>query len=196
MYAIVRTGGKQYRVEPGDVLRLEKLDAALGTELDLTEVLAIGGDSLIVGEPTVANAKVTVVVTNQRKAPKVIIFKKKRRQGYRRLTGHRQPYTEVFVKAISSPTGTVTADGKAPVFDPEKKAERIQKLREFGEAQRVKLREEAKASGAPAAVKSKKTSAAKKKVAKKPAAGKAKKSAAKKGASKGKKKVSKTTKKK
>src|SRR5690242_8218270 len=101
MYAIIRAGGKQYKVQAGDVLRIEKVDADLGAELDLTEVLAIGGDQMLVGEPVVKNAKVTVVVTNHRQAPRIIIFKKRRRQGYRRLTGHRQPYTEIFVKSIS-----------------------------------------------------------------------------------------------
>lgn len=178
MYAIIRAGGKQYRVQPGDVLRIEKVDADLGAELDLTDVLAIGGDQLLVGEPTVKNAKVTVVVTNQRKAPKIIIFKKKRRQGYRRLTGHRQPYTEVFVKAISSPAGTVTAEGKAKVFDPAKKAERDERKANF------------QAEGATTSTE---TSAPKK------TAAKAKRPAAKKAAAKGgakKKKTTKTAKKK
>ncbi len=176
MYAIIRAGGKQYRVQPGDVLRIEKVEADLGTELDLTDVLAIGGDQLLVGEPTVKNAKVTVVVTNQRKAPKIIIFKKKRRQGYRRLTGHRQPYTEIFVKAISSPAGTVTAEGKAKVFDPAKKQERVERKANF----------QAEAGAAAGDVAAPKKTAAK---AKRPA----KKAAAKGGA---KKKTTKTAKKK
>ncbi|MGE3386428.1 MAG: 50S ribosomal protein L21 [Bdellovibrionales bacterium] len=174
MYAIIRTGGKQYKVQPGDVLRIEKLEADLGSELDLTEVLAIGGDQMILGEPNVKNAKVTVVVTNQRQGPKVIIFKKKRRQGYRRLTGHRQLYTEIFVKSISSPAGTVTAEGKAQVFDPEKKQERDLRKADF--AQQVKqstrsgeasTEEKAPKKVAKAVKKPAKKAAGKKKTAKK-----------------------------
>ena len=87
MYAIIRTGGKQYKVEAGDIVRVEKLQKELGSEFDLTDVLMVGGEKTFVGSPTVDSAKVTVVVTSQSKAPKVIVFKKKRRQGYRRLKG-------------------------------------------------------------------------------------------------------------
>lgn len=166
MYAIIRTGGKQYKVQPGDVLRIEKLEADLGTELDLTEVLAIGGDQMIVGEPNVKNAKVTVVVTNQRKGPKVIIFKKKRRQGYRRLNGHRQLYTEVFVKSISSPAGTVTAQDKPKVFNPDKKAERDLRKADFVEQKKHSKGEAVETKAAP----KKKAKTVKKAAAKKTAA--------------------------
>lgn len=191
MYAIIRSGGKQYKVQPGDVLRLEKLEADLGTELDLTEVLAIGGDELIVGEPMIKNAKVTVVVTNQRKGPKIIIFKKKRRQGYRRLTGHRQLYTEVFVKAISSPAGTVTAKDKPAVFDPEKKMERDVRRTEYLEKMKEEARTAPQADTATTAARPTKKVA---KAAKKPKAKPA--SAKKKGAKKSTKTAKKATKKK
>ena len=98
MYAIIKAGGKQYTVKPGDVLRVEKLEAELGAELDLKEVLMVGGDKTYIGE-NAGKAVVTVVVTNQQRHPKVIVFKKRRRQGYRRMGGHRQPYTELFVKS-------------------------------------------------------------------------------------------------
>ena len=192
MYAIIRTGGKQYKVQPGDVLRIEKLEADLGAEVEMTDVLCIGGDELIVGEPMVKNAKVTMVVTNQRKGEKVIIFKKKRRQGYRRLTGHRQLYTEVFVKAISSPAGTVTAKDKPAVFNPEKKQERDARKSQWMENMKQEARK-ASADTAPAAktpVK-KKTAKAAKKPAKKASGAK---KVAKKSTSKAKK--AKTTKKK
>jgi large subunit ribosomal protein L21 len=118
MYAIIRTGGKQYKVQPGDVVRVEKLNQQLGSEFDLTEILAVGGDNVLLGQPLVANAKVTVVVTKQAKAPKVIVFKKKRRQGYRRTQGHRQFFTELFVKSITSPDGKiVNAEAKPKVVD-------------------------------------------------------------------------------
>lgn len=167
MYAIIRAGGKQYKVQPGDVLRIEKVDADLGSEIDLTEVLAIGGDQMILGEPTVKNAKVTVVVTNQRKGAKVIIFKKKRRQGYRRLNGHRQLYTEIFVKSISSAAGTVTAEGKANVFDPDKKQERDLRKADYA----TQMKEAARKGGAEPEAKAAPKKVAK--AAKKPAAKKA-----------------------
>ena len=123
MYAIVLTGGKQYRVQAGDRLRVEKLQMDLGTEYDITDVLLIGGDKTIVGRPMVANAKVTAVVTQQKKDSKVIVFKKKRRQGYRRLKGHRQSYTELFIKSITSPDGDVSktdVEAKVGNVDPKK----------------------------------------------------------------------------
>lgn len=176
MYAIIRSGGKQYKVQPGDVLRIEKVDADLGSELQLTEVLAIGGDKLIVGAPTVKDAKVTVVVTNQRLAPKIIIFKKKRRQGYRRLTGHRQPYTEVFVKAITGPAGTVTAQDKAKVYDAEKKQERDARKTEYAEKMKQEARQQSATEAADVAPKAaKKAKAPAKKAAAKKASGAAKK---------------------
>jgi large subunit ribosomal protein L21 len=95
MFAIIRSGGKQYKVQPGDVIRVEKLEQALGSEFDVTDVLMVGGDTAIVGAPLVDNAKVTMVVTKQTRDRKVIIFKKKRRQGYRRFKTHRQPFTEL-----------------------------------------------------------------------------------------------------
>ena len=100
MHAVIKTGGKQYSVKPGDVIRIEKLTREPGEEVELTEVLFVGGDDQKVGKPFVTGAKVTLLVTEQEKAPKVIIFKKKRRQGYRRFKTHRQPYTEVLVKNI------------------------------------------------------------------------------------------------
>ena len=105
MYAVIRTGGKQYKVKAGDVVRVEKLEKNLGDEFDMNEVLIVSGETTQFGSPLVKDAKVTVVVTQQSKNPKIIIFKRRRRQGYRRLTGHRQPYTELFVKSIVGPTG-------------------------------------------------------------------------------------------
>lgn len=114
MYAIIRTGGKQYKVQPGDVLQVEKLDQKLGSEFDVTEVILVGGEKTHLGQPLVQNAKVTVVVTKQARAPKVIVFKKKRRQGYRRTQGHRQHFTELFIKSITSPDGQVANSESQP----------------------------------------------------------------------------------
>ena len=129
MYAVIRTGGKQYKVQPGDVLKVEKIEQNLGSEFDLTDVLMVGGEQTHVGQPVLQNAKVTVVVTKQARAPKVIVFKKKRRQGYRRTQGHRQYFTELFVKAITAPDGKIVKTDKEPkIFDAEaKKQAKIEK---------------------------------------------------------------------
>lgn len=121
MYAIIRSGGKQYKVQPGDVIRVEKLENALGSEFDVTDVLMVGGETPVVGQPVVKNAKVTVVVTKQTRDRKVIIFKKKRRQGYRRFKTHRQLFTELFVKAISLDGKTAKSETSANVIDVDKK---------------------------------------------------------------------------
>lgn len=176
MYAIIRTGGKQYTVKPGDVLRVEKLEADLGTEIVLTDILMVGGDKTFVGAPNLDSAKVTVVVTNQQRGPKLVVFKKKRRQGYRRMGGHRQPYTELFIKAITTPEGKVEkANGEAQVYSPEKKEQKIAKALEVAE-QHKQARRAAKGEGEVVAA----PKAAKKKVAKKAAGKKAGKKPAKK----------------
>lgn len=100
MYAIVMTGGKQYRVSEGDVLRVEKLPANTGEKVILDKVLAVGeGADLQVGNPYV-NARVTATVEAQGKGKKIIVFKYKPKKNYRRKQGHRQPYTELRIKKI------------------------------------------------------------------------------------------------
>lgn len=143
MYAIIKTGGKQYTVKPGDVVRVEKLEAELGAELDMKDVVLVGGEKTFVGG-NMSKAVVTVVVTNQQRGPKIIFFKKKRRQGYRRTGGHRQPYTELFVKSITSPEGqTEKAEGKPNVFSAERKAEKLAKSAEHRKAMKARAREAA-----------------------------------------------------
>jgi large subunit ribosomal protein L21 len=174
MFAIFRAGGKQYKVSAGDTVRVEKLEKNLGDTFDLNEVLMVGGDKTFVGQPLVQNAKVTVVVTRQAKAPKVIVFKKKRRQGYRRMQGHRQLFTELFVKSITTPEGkTIAADNKAVVIDPAKiqarKQAAAEKQKETKTAKSTKVE-----GGAKKAAKKKVTKkAAGKKTAKKVTAKKA-----------------------
>ncbi len=125
MYAIIRAGGKQYKVEAGDTVRVEKLEKSLGDVFNLPEILMVGGDKTFVGAPLVANAVVTAVVTRQAKAPKIIVFKKKRRQGYRKTQGHRQLFTELFIQSITSPEGVVMkSETKAQVIDPARTAAR------------------------------------------------------------------------
>jgi large subunit ribosomal protein L21 len=173
MYAIIQTGGKQYRVQPGDVIRVEKLENALGSEFNLTDVLMVGGESPAVGTPTVKNASVTVVVTKQTKDRKVIIFKKKRRQGYRKFATHRQPFTELFIKSISLDGKTAKAEGSASVVDVDKK--RMEKITARTETKRAALENRGSEVETKAAPKKK---AAKKAAPKK--AGAKKKTAAKK----------------
>ena len=101
-YAVIKTGGKQYRVAPGDVLRIEKLDAEPGAEVQLTEVLMAGRDgSVQIGKPLLAGASVTVQVVKQGRAKKILVYKKKRRKNYRRRHGHRQSVTTVRVTEIA-----------------------------------------------------------------------------------------------
>lgn len=117
MYAIIRTGGKQYKVQAGDVVQVDKLEQALGAEFEINEVLMVGGESTTVGQPLVKGAAVTVVVTKQAKTRKQIVFKKKRRQGYRKFATHRQEFTELFVKGIAFDGKSAKAETTASVVD-------------------------------------------------------------------------------
>lgn len=101
MFAIIQTGGKQYRVAPGDVLRVERLPGERGDEVLLDQVLLVAdGDAIQVGQPLVAGARVVGEILRQGKAKKIIVFKKKRRKKYRRKQGHRQLYTAFQVREI------------------------------------------------------------------------------------------------
>ncbi len=101
MYAIVKTGGKQYRVEKGMTLNVEKIDAKEGAKISLGSVLMIGDEKTVkVGTPEVSGAEVKAEIVSQYKDDKVIVFKKKRRQGYRRKMGHRQNLTTVKITDI------------------------------------------------------------------------------------------------
>ncbi len=101
MYAIIATGGKQYKVSEGDVIKVEKLDAEAGNTVTFDEVLAVSNDSLKVGED-VANASVTATVVEQGKNRKVIVYKYKRKTGYHKKNGHRQAYTQVKIDKINA----------------------------------------------------------------------------------------------
>ena len=103
MYAVLTTGGKQYRVSEGDVLFVEKLNAEVDSTVELTEVLAVSKDGeLKFGAPVVEGAKVVAKVLAQGKAKKVVVFKYKRKKDYRRKNGHRQPYTKIVVEKIEA----------------------------------------------------------------------------------------------
>lgn len=113
MYAVIKTGGKQYRVQPGDILVVEKLDGEPGAAVAFGDVLLLGdGEAVTVGEPTVKGASVAATLIETRKGEKVKIFKKIRRQGYRRTRGHRQAETVLRVTGI-------TAGGKETKWDGE-----------------------------------------------------------------------------
>jgi large subunit ribosomal protein L21 len=101
MFAIVKTGGKQYRVAPGDQIVVERLEGNVGAEISLDQVLAISdGDSGMIGRPTLADASVRARIIQQPRGTKVIVFKKKRRKNYRRKHGHRQELTVLRIEEI------------------------------------------------------------------------------------------------
>ncbi|MGF1605225.1 MAG: 50S ribosomal protein L21 [Rhodothalassiaceae bacterium] len=101
MFAVVKTGGKQYRVAAEDVIRVEKLPGDAGSSIDLTEVLMLGDEAgVTVGQPLVDGAKVTAEIVEQTRGDKIIIFKKKRRHNYRRRNGHRQDLTVLRITGI------------------------------------------------------------------------------------------------
>ncbi len=103
MYAIIRTGGKQYQVETGDTLRVEKVDGEVGDTVELADVLlVVDGEAVKVGQPVVDGAKVVAKITEQGRHKKVIVFKKKRRKGYSVKKGHRQAFTALTIEEISA----------------------------------------------------------------------------------------------
>lgn len=101
MFAVVKTGGKQYKVSPGDVLLVEKLEGEAGTAIRFSDILMYGDEhGATVGAPVVANAAVNATIREQTRGDKIIVFKKKRRQGYRRTAGHRQDLTVLTIEEI------------------------------------------------------------------------------------------------
>ncbi len=119
MYAVVKTGGKQYRVARDDVIRVEKLEAGAGDTVELTEVLMLGGDGdPVVGAPKIDGAVVTAEVVEQTRGDKIKVFKKRRRQNYRRKKGHRQEATVLRITDIvASGGGSKPKKAKAKAAD-------------------------------------------------------------------------------
>jgi large subunit ribosomal protein L21 len=116
MYAVIKTGGKQYRVEPNDKLRVDKLAGEPGATVDINDVLMVGeGDKTQVGAPMLDGASVKLEVLEQTRNDKIVVFKKKRRQNYRRKQGHKQEMTVVRVAEIAD------ADGNKAAAEPAKK---------------------------------------------------------------------------
>lgn len=102
MYAIIATGGKQYKVAEGDIIKVEKLGLEAGSQYTFDQVLAVNDGSLKVGNPTVADAKVTATVVEEGKNKKVIVYRYKSKTGYHKKNGHRQPYTKVKIDKINA----------------------------------------------------------------------------------------------
>ncbi len=122
MFAVVKTGAKQYKVAAGDVIKVEKLDGEAGAKITLDHVLMVGNEKGVeVGAPTVSGAVVTAEILEQARAAKIIIFKKKRRQNYRRKNGHRQELTVLRILEVGKATAKKAAPKKAAAAKTEEK---------------------------------------------------------------------------
>jgi len=123
MYAIVQTGGKQYKVQPGDQVRVEKLNGEPGSLVELDSVLAVASDEGIdLGTPLVQDARVEATILKTARNRKIVVFKKKRRQGYHKKQGHRQWFTLLRIDAITRPAAALQMDSPAqtsPDLTPE-----------------------------------------------------------------------------
>ena len=102
MYAVIATGGKQYKVAEGDIITIEKLGVAAGETVTFDQVLSVGGDSMKIGTPVVAGATVTASVVEEGRGKKVIVYKYKRKSGYHKKNGHRQAFTKVKIEKINA----------------------------------------------------------------------------------------------
>jgi large subunit ribosomal protein L21 len=102
MYAVIKTGGKQYKVSEGDLVKVEKIEGAVGDAIELSEVLMVGGEEVKIGAPLLPGAKVKAQIVEQDKDKKVLVFHSKRRKGYRKTYGHRQPITRLKITGIEA----------------------------------------------------------------------------------------------
>jgi large subunit ribosomal protein L21 len=123
MFAVIKTGGKQYRVVAEDILQVDRVDAEPGSVIEFGEVLVVGGDSPVLGLPTVAGATVAAEVLDHVRGPKVIAFKKRRRKNSRRKRGHRQQFSLVRITEILT-------EGKKPSSTPPPRPKRAPKVEE------------------------------------------------------------------
>src|SRR5579871_5976252 len=163
MFAVIRTGGRQYRVVPDDVLEIGKIAGNVGTIVQLGEVLLVGGESPVVGSPTVAGASVVAEVLQHKRGPKVIAFKKRRRKNSRRKRGYRDEITVLRITEI-------LADNAKPSIGPRPKKEKVAKPAEDGDEPAKKpaaKKAAAKPAAAKAAAKPRAKAPAKKSAAKK-----------------------------
>jgi len=148
MFAVIKTGGKQYRVVPDDVLEVGKIEGEVGSIIQLNEVLVVGGDTPVLGVPTVAGASVAVEVLDHKRGPKVIAFKKRRRKNSRRKRGYRDEITVLRVTEILT-------DNAKPSIGPRPKKEKVAPAAEGDEAPKAakKKAPAKKAAAKPAAKK-------------------------------------------
>lgn len=167
MFAVIKTGGRQYRVAPDDVLEIGKIAGDVGTIVQLGEVLVLGGDTPVLGFPTISGASVAAEVLDHKRGPKVIAFKKRRRKNSRRKRGYRDEITVIRITEILT-------DGKAPSVQARpKKAKPAPAPAAEGDEAEAKPAKKAKASAkAPAKAKSAAKPAARKKAPAKPKADK------------------------
>jgi large subunit ribosomal protein L21 len=153
MYAVIKTGGKQYRVQAGDLLVVEKLDGEPGAQVAFQDVLMIGdGEDVTVGAPLVEGAAVSATLVETRKGDKIKIFKKTRRQGYRRTNGHRQFQTVLRVTGLSGAGKESTWDGEVDLTPLSVLKARAQNLARSQEAAEAKWAERAARKSGPASV--------------------------------------------
>lgn len=167
MFAIIKTGGKQYRVKGGDIIHVERLTGKAGEKIKFEEVLSTSdGKTTKIGAPTLSGAYVTAQYLGEEKADKVIIFKKKRRHNYRRKKGHRQILTALQITSITVDGKTIEPEN----FKPAKKAVRTAPTKESKARSAEKAAAKPAKAAKPAAEKAEKKTAAKKPAAKKSAA--------------------------
>jgi large subunit ribosomal protein L21 len=102
MYAVIKTGGKQYKVSEGDLVKVEKIEGAVGDSIELVEVLMVGGEEVAIGTPLLPGAKVKAQIVEQGKDKKVLVFRSKRRKGFRKTYGHRQTITRLKITGIEA----------------------------------------------------------------------------------------------
>lgn len=167
MFAVIKTGAKQYKVAVGDVIKVEKLDGEAGSTVSLDHVLMVGDDKGVkVGTPTISGTSVTAEILEQARAAKIIVFKKKRRQNYRRKAGHRQEQTVLRITDIGKTAAKKAAPKKAAAKteEPKAKAEVKKAPAKKAPAKKAEVKK-VEAKKAPA-----KKAAPKKAAAKKPAA--------------------------
>ena len=159
MYAVIKTGGKQYRVQPGDVIVVEKLDGEAGSNIKFDSVLMLGGDKgVTVGAPLIDGASVAATLVETRKGEKIKIFKKIRRQGYRRTNGHRQMESVLRITGIEGAGEKAKWDGKVELMTKAEMNARARGLAPRVEATEVEAKPARKAA-APKAAKAEATEA-------------------------------------
>ena len=174
MYAVIKTGGKQYRVQPGDVIVVEKLDGDAGANVSFGDVLMLGGDKgVTLGAPMISGAAVAATLIETRKGEKIKIFKKTRRQGYRRTNGHRQMESVLRITGIEGAGEKAKWDGDVSMMTKAEMNARARGLAPRTTETEAKPAKAAKAPKAEAAPAEAKAAPAKKAPAKKAAAAKA-----------------------